>query len=82
MFQMRRNDLIKASWTVKVEVIGAAHQVHGENKSHQAEIVIAVEMRDKNVVDSMEVRLKTHQLHLGAFATIDKKEAIFNFDQL
>ena len=59
--------------TVKMEVIYPALQVHGENQTHQTQIMVTMEMTDKDVVYPMEVCLHSHELHLRAFSTVDQK---------
>jgi hypothetical protein len=44
--------------------------------------MIAMKVTDENVVDPMEVCLKFHELHLGAFSAINKEMAVLNFQQL
>ena len=65
-----------------MQFIGSALKVHGEDESHQAEVMVTMQVTDKNVIDTMEVCLKTHELHLGSFAAINKENTILNFDQL
>ena len=65
-----------------MQFIGSALKVHGEDESHQAKVMITVQVTDENVIDAMEVYLKTHELHLGTFAAINEKNTILNFDQL
>src|SRR5687768_14178747 len=82
MFQVCGNDLIQTSGTVKVKVVCATHQMHSEDQTHQAKVMIAVQVRDENMVDAMKVRLKAHKLHLRSFPAIHQKETILNFHEL
>jgi hypothetical protein len=70
------NDFIQAAVTVKVKVIRSPQEMHGEDQTHQTEIMVAVEMGNENVVNAMKVGLETHQLHLRTLAAIDKEETI------
>jgi hypothetical protein len=47
--------------------------MHGEDQSHQPEIVIAVKVADKYVIDAMEINLQAHKLHLSTLSTIDQE---------
>jgi hypothetical protein len=56
--------------------------MHCKDKAHQAEVMITVQMAYEDIVDPVKIGLKPHELHLGPFATIDKKMSVLNFDQL
>ena len=79
---MRRDDLVESAMAVEVKIIRASKQMHGKDQSHKPEVVITVEVRDQNVIDTMKVCLVPHQLHLCSFAAVDQEIAILNFDQL
>jgi hypothetical protein len=67
---------------VQMKIIGSSQQVHGKNKSHQSQVMIAMEMADKDVINAMKVGLKPHELHLGSFATIHQEIPVLDLDQL
>jgi len=76
------DDLVQAFETVQVQIVGAAIQVHGEQQSHQPQIMIAMQVRDEDVADAVQVGLNFHQLHLRALATVDQKVSALDFDEL
>jgi hypothetical protein len=82
MFELRCYDLIKSWETVKMKVICSAQQVHGKDQSHQPQVMVAMQMTYKNMIDPVQVRLETHELYLRAFATIDKKMSVLDLHQL
>jgi hypothetical protein len=65
-----------------VQVVDPSLKVHGKNQSHQSEIMIAVKMADKYVVDPVEICLKTHELHLRRFAAVNQEIAALYFHKL
>ena len=80
--QLSCNDLVKSQVTVKVQVIHSSLQVHGEEQSHQAKVMVAVKVCDKDMIDPVEVGLVLHELHLGAFATVDQEITASYFQEL
>jgi hypothetical protein len=82
MFQMRGDDLIQPAMAVQVQIVRSSQQVHRKDQPHQSQIVISVKVGDKDVIDPVKVRLKTHELHLRALPTVNKKVTVFDFDQL
>lgn len=51
-----------------------AQQVHGSDQAHQSEIVVAMEMGNKNMIDLLQADLLPSQLYLGSFSTIEKEQ--------
>jgi hypothetical protein len=47
--------------------------MHREDQSHQSVVVIAMQVADEDVIDSMKVRLNLHELHLGCLTAVDQK---------
>ena len=82
MFQLCGQDLIEAAMTVYVEVVRSPQQMHRKDQSHHTQVVVTVKVRDEQMADAVKVRLKTHELHLRAFAAIDEKIPVFDFHQL
>lgn len=68
--------------TVQVQIGGSVHEVHGEDQSHQPEVMIAMKVTDENVPNAVKTDLKFHQLHLGSFPAIDQEIPVLNFNQL
>jgi hypothetical protein len=56
--------------------------MHSEDQPHDAKVVIAMQVADKNVIDAKKIGLKFHQLHLCSFTTIHKKMPVLYFNQL
>jgi hypothetical protein len=44
-----------------------------EDKSHETQIMVSMQVADKNVIDTMEVCLHAHELHLSSFPAIDQE---------
>ena len=82
MPKLRCNNIIEAGVTVKMEIVRSSLQVHGKDQPHQPEIVIAVQVADKNVIDPVITYLKPHELHLYRFTAVDQKMPVLNFDEL
>jgi hypothetical protein len=73
---------IQSAMTVKVKVICSPKQMHGEDQAHHTEVMIAVKMGYQNMIDAVQVCLKTHELHLRTLPAIDKKKTVLDLDQL
>ena len=51
-------------------------QMHGGNEAYQTQVVIAMQMAYKDVIDTTKLNAKAGDLHLGAFPTINKEGLI------
>src|SRR5690606_36417904 len=80
--KLRGNYLVESGMTVTVQIVHASLQVHREDQAHQAQVMIAVQVTDKNMIDAVEVYLKAHQLQLSSFAAIDHKEFVLDLNEL
>jgi hypothetical protein len=72
------NDFVESTVTINVQVIRSPLQVKREDKAHQAEVMISMQVADKNMIDAMKVGLHPHQLHLRSFSTVNKERSILN----
>jgi hypothetical protein len=79
---LRRDNFIKTAVPINVKVVRAFLQVHGEDQSHQSEIMISMQVADEDMIDAMKVRLNLHELHLRCFAAIDQKGSALYFYKL
>ena len=57
--------------SINIERLGAAKQVHTRKQARQAQIMVAMQVADKNMVDTLEFQGITPQLHLGTFSTVN-----------
>ncbi len=80
--QLGGDDFIQPTVAVKMKVIDSPLQVHRKKQSHEAEVVIAVQMADEDMVDPVKISLQTHELHLRAFSTIHQEIPVVHFNQL
>lgn len=80
--ELRGQYFIEAVMAVQVELTGAVLQLHGKDQAHKAQVVVAMQMTYKNMIDAMEVELVPHHLHLGSFSAIDHETPVLNFQQL
>lgn len=67
---------------VDVQVFFAVVQVHGEEQAHQAQVMIAMQVRDKYMINAMDVSVKAGKLQLCAFTTINQKMFVLYLYQL
>ena len=51
-------------------------QAHTGDQAYQAKIMITVQMRNKNMVDTASLDTVFCNLHLGSFAAVDKKKVL------
>jgi hypothetical protein len=56
--------------------------MHCEHQTHETEIMVAVQMTNKNITGAMKVCLVFHQLHLCAFSAVDHEMSVLNFNNL
>lgn len=67
---------------VEVQISCSVIQVHGKEQAHEAEVMIAMQVRNKNMMDAMNGAVVLHQLHLCAFSAIHQEKFVLDFDQL
>ena len=65
-----------------MKFLGTAKQAHAGQEADQPEIVVTVQMGNKDVVDLTAADLVFGHLHLGAFAAVKEKELVFHRDHL
>ena len=76
------DDLIQTMVAVYMELVCPALKMHREDQSHQAQVMITVEVTDEDAVDAVEIDLKMHELHLHTFAAVHQEILILNFNEL
>lgn len=80
--QLCRHNFVQAMLTVNVQIFFAVVQVHGEEQAHQAQVMIAMQVRDKYMINAMDVSVKAGKLQLCAFTTINQKMFVLYLYQL
>jgi anti-sigma-K factor RskA len=65
-----------------MKISGAFLQVHGKEQAHQPQVMIAMQMADKDVIYFVDWDLVSHQLHLSAFTAVDQKISVLNVQVL
>jgi hypothetical protein len=80
--QLRGDDLVQAAMPIDMEIVGSSQQVHRKDQAHESEVMIAVKMADKNMVDAVEICLKAHELHLGTLAAVNEEMPVLNLYEL
>ena len=61
-----------------MKVVFATEQVHGKKQSRQAEVMIAMQMADEDVIDFMLTDVISPELVLTPFAAIDEELLVVN----
>ena len=56
--------------------------MHGENQPRQSQVMIAVQVADKNVTNFMDGYGVVYELQLGTFTTINQKVMVLNVKKL
>ena len=64
------------------ERAGALVQVESSEQPRQPEAVVAVQVADENVVESLHLQVLTGKAKLGRFATINHKQIVANVKHL
>lgn len=57
-------------------------EVHGEQESHEPQVMITMEVTDEYVVDFVCAQLKAFELLLTAFTTINQKVVFLDYEVL
>ena len=61
---------------MEVHIMLAAQQAHAGNKANQPKIMVAMEVRNKNMIDTAAAYAVFGHLHLCAFSAINQKQII------
>ena len=72
MFELCQQYLFEAAEAVQVEIGLTLLEVHGENESCETEVMIAVKVTDKNMINTTGFYIKAQHLLLRAFAAINQ----------
>ena len=65
-----------------MKLLCTAEQAHAGQEADQPEIVVTVQMGNKDVVDLTAADLVFGHLHLGPFAAVNQKDLVFHGDDL
>lgn len=71
MLQLKGDDFVQTLRAVDVQVVASVLKVIGKNKTHQSEVMVSVEMADKNMVYPVRFHAVAEHLHLGGLAAVD-----------
>src|SRR5580658_1621177 len=80
--ELEADDLLERGRGVDVKILCPAEEPHTGQEANQAKVVIAVQMRNKDMVDLAAADFVFGHLHLGPFAAIDQKDMVFHGDYL
>lgn len=67
---------------VDMKIILAVVEMHCEQQSHQAKVMIAVKVTYKDMTNAMDVDIRLSNLKLRTFAAIDQEMTILNVEIL
>ena len=67
---------------IGVYAIGNPIDILINPQADQAEIMVAVQVRNEDIVDLTAPNLILRHLHLGAFAAVDQEQLVFHGDYL
>ena len=82
IFKLKGNDLVKSALAVDMQVTRPSQQVHRKYNTHQAEVMIPVEVADKDVIDLGGPAPEALHLDLGGLTAIDQEMLISNGKKL
>jgi hypothetical protein len=71
--QLRCNYFVETTVCIYVKRVHATLQMHGKDQPQQPKIMIAVQVTDENVINTVKVSLVPHELHLGAFTAVNEE---------
>ena len=61
-----------------MKIVFPAQQMHREQQTHQAQVVVSMQVADEDVVDFVNTQIKPSHLQLAPFAAIDEKMMVMN----
>src|SRR5882672_6102867 len=73
MTQVCQDDIVEPAMRVNMKVGFAMIEVHGEQEPHQSQIMIAVQVTDEYMTDTMKTDAGLGNLKLRTFAAIDEE---------
>src|ERR1700730_4763831 len=76
------DELLKFPWRIQVQVMLPVHQAHAGDQTNKSEIVITMQMRNKNMIDAAATNLVSGQLHLGTLPAIHQEQVVIQRDHL
>ena len=62
IFKLGEQDFLQASKTIDMQISIPLLEMHGENEAGDPEIVVAVQVTDKNVIDFVNTNAVSHEL--------------------
>jgi hypothetical protein len=69
-FQLQVDHFFQGRGRMQVQVVLAAQQAHTGDETDKTKVMIAMQVRDKNMVDAAAADAVFGHLHLGAFPAI------------
>ena len=73
IFELQRDNLLQATLAINMQVVWPAHEMHSEYQTHQPQVVVAMEVADKDVFNLPGVGFIKCQPLLCSFTTIYQK---------
>lgn len=73
MLHLGQENFFQPPETVQMKVAFASLKVHGEQQSGETQVVIAMQVADKNVIDLLRTEIIPTQLVLATFAAVDEE---------
>ena len=80
--QLHSDDLFQRGRSMDMKILRASQQAHAGQQTNQPEIMIAMQMGNKDIIDLAAADLVFGHLHLGTLAAVDQKDLIFHRDYL
>src|SRR5262245_947386 len=82
MTKLRYDDLLEPAEGIDVKVMFALEELHREDESHQPEVVVTMQVADKEVIDFVLAEIVPAKLMLAAFATVDEEIMVMDLQEL
>ena len=80
--QLQVDDVFEGRRGIEVYFLCTSQKAHAGEQADQSEVVVAMKVRNENMVDLAAADLVFGHLHLGAFAAVKEKELVFHRDHL
>jgi hypothetical protein len=76
--ELCRNDGPQCVGSKQIKCFGPPEQVHAEQNSGEAQVMITVKMADQHVIDTLKRDLEARELHLRTFPAVNQEVLVLD----
>src|SRR5690606_18276641 len=82
MQKMQVDDFLQTGRSVHMQFILAPHEVHGRNQPNQAQVMVTMQMADKDMFNAIALDTVLNQLYLCTLAAIHQVKLFVDINEL